>query len=320
MTKMKSKKMAKSTFAVIIMAIVMVALMAFGGTYAYFTATARHEQIDNIKTAKLELYNKSTKLTYDSTAQIVPGQYIFGTGTYYGDVETNNDAKMKQIDLSLKADQTNGADGDAANGTGTNAAVYAFVRVTTLVYEGASFNPVSSQIVGIKGTGSVGAEDPVLRLFVRTVAPDASGNGQGWQVLETTDSSRSTYIYIFRVADTKEARDLFNQKDFWFALQFDHRVESSRVQDVDPETGESKDTYTEVHNTTSSSGIMDLNIRFSMEFAVVQQLGWDEEAAKWNAKPENKDNQRTPEQMAFFGAFDTVNSEAPGRVENVPLN
>ena len=40
MTKMKSKKMTKSTFAIIIMAIAMVAMLAFGGTYAYFTATA----------------------------------------------------------------------------------------------------------------------------------------------------------------------------------------------------------------------------------------------------------------------------------------
>ena len=37
---MKSKKMAKSTFAIIIMGIVMVAMLAFGGTFAYFTSTA----------------------------------------------------------------------------------------------------------------------------------------------------------------------------------------------------------------------------------------------------------------------------------------
>ena len=41
MTKLKSKKMTKSTFAVIIMAVVMVAMLAFGGTYAYFTAEAK---------------------------------------------------------------------------------------------------------------------------------------------------------------------------------------------------------------------------------------------------------------------------------------
>lgn len=37
---MKSKKMTKSTFAVIIMAVLMVAMLAFGGTYAYFTASS----------------------------------------------------------------------------------------------------------------------------------------------------------------------------------------------------------------------------------------------------------------------------------------
>ena len=36
----KSKKMKKSTFAIVIMSILMVAMLAFGGTYAYFTASA----------------------------------------------------------------------------------------------------------------------------------------------------------------------------------------------------------------------------------------------------------------------------------------
>ncbi len=40
MTKTKKRKMSKSTFAIIIMAVVMVAMLAFGGTYAYFTASA----------------------------------------------------------------------------------------------------------------------------------------------------------------------------------------------------------------------------------------------------------------------------------------
>lgn len=40
MTKKKTKKMTKSTFAIIIMGIALVALLAFGGTFAYFTSTS----------------------------------------------------------------------------------------------------------------------------------------------------------------------------------------------------------------------------------------------------------------------------------------
>ena len=51
---MKSKKMTKSTFAIIIMAIAMVAMLAFGGTYAYFTATAQ-DKTGSIKTSHVKL-------------------------------------------------------------------------------------------------------------------------------------------------------------------------------------------------------------------------------------------------------------------------
>ena len=80
MTKMKSKKMTKSTFAIVIMAIVMVAILAFGGTYAYFTAQARVEKVDTIKTANLILRNSGEALKYSANDEIVPGDYIFGDG------------------------------------------------------------------------------------------------------------------------------------------------------------------------------------------------------------------------------------------------
>ena len=54
MTKMKSKKMTKSTFAIIIMGIVMVAMLAFGGTFAYVTATANNAT-GTAKTALIKL-------------------------------------------------------------------------------------------------------------------------------------------------------------------------------------------------------------------------------------------------------------------------
>ena len=80
MTKMKSKKMTKSTFAIIIMAIAMVAMLAFGGTYAYFTATA-NDVSGTVRTAYLSLTNETETLTKVATTDILPGEYAFGTST-----------------------------------------------------------------------------------------------------------------------------------------------------------------------------------------------------------------------------------------------
>ena len=78
MTKLKSKKMTKSTFAIIIMAIAMVALLAFGGTYAYFTATTK--EISGKSTlGYLSLSNSATKLNV--TEKVVPGQNILDEET-----------------------------------------------------------------------------------------------------------------------------------------------------------------------------------------------------------------------------------------------
>ncbi len=78
MTKNKSRKMTKSTFAIIIMAIAMVAMLAFGGTYAYFTATAT-ENSATITTGsvKLTASDIGTSSNYTLTAEnVVPGDVI----------------------------------------------------------------------------------------------------------------------------------------------------------------------------------------------------------------------------------------------------
>lgn len=72
MTKAK-KKMTKSTFVIIIMAVAMVAMLAFGGTFAYFTATATTES-SNFTTGSVKL---SADATYTATAtEVVPGDII----------------------------------------------------------------------------------------------------------------------------------------------------------------------------------------------------------------------------------------------------
>ena len=95
MKKLKSKKMTKSTFAIIIMAIAMVAMLAFGGTYAYFTATGTTLATDGVTTGTIKIATggsfvaKNTVvmptqslLAEDSTVTVTPtttgdtGEYI----------------------------------------------------------------------------------------------------------------------------------------------------------------------------------------------------------------------------------------------------
>ena len=76
MTKMKSKKMTKSTFAVIIMAVLMVAMMAFGGTYAYFTATTT-SKFGKATTGRVQLDANSAVVVNE---MVVPGQQLLKDG------------------------------------------------------------------------------------------------------------------------------------------------------------------------------------------------------------------------------------------------
>ena len=79
MTKMKSKKMTKSTFAIIIMAIAMVAMLAFGGTYAYFTAESFTKGIEGSATlGTIALDESATKFEYTKMVEnVLPGETLF---------------------------------------------------------------------------------------------------------------------------------------------------------------------------------------------------------------------------------------------------
>jgi predicted ribosomally synthesized peptide with SipW-like signal peptide len=75
MTKLKSKKMTKSTFAVIIMAVLLVAMLAFGGTYAYFTAEATQDIKGSVTTATVQL-NGGSEVTITVDEFLLPGATI----------------------------------------------------------------------------------------------------------------------------------------------------------------------------------------------------------------------------------------------------
>ena len=72
---MKSKKMTKSTFAIIIMGIVMVAMLAFGGTFALFTAQASTKTSAEFTTGTIKLTSGVT-FASETDANILPGSKI----------------------------------------------------------------------------------------------------------------------------------------------------------------------------------------------------------------------------------------------------
>ena len=71
----KYSKIAKSSFAIILLSLVLVALLAFGGTYAYFTASV--EASGSVTTGTLSLNNKTAEVTLTLTdTKIVPNETI----------------------------------------------------------------------------------------------------------------------------------------------------------------------------------------------------------------------------------------------------
>ena len=88
MTKLKAKKkMSKSTLAIIIMALVMAALLAFGGTYAYFTAQSATRTKD-FHVGKVALSSTGTFAVLEER-NAVPGDAVLT-----GSVEYTNESTV----------------------------------------------------------------------------------------------------------------------------------------------------------------------------------------------------------------------------------
>ena len=102
MTKMKSKKMTKSTFAIIIMAVAMVAMLAFGGTYAYFTATATGIAGGSTTAGLIALNETATKFEYSLTKDILPGEFLFAEGTTMVIDDDSNRASFIFVEFDVK--------------------------------------------------------------------------------------------------------------------------------------------------------------------------------------------------------------------------
>jgi len=86
--------MSKSTFAVIAMAIAMIALLAFGGTYAYFTAVSNEfTSQEGLKTATIKLGTTGSAtltITEEDYIFLLPGDAVSMTAT----VQNESDEKI----------------------------------------------------------------------------------------------------------------------------------------------------------------------------------------------------------------------------------
>ena len=152
MTKTKKKKMSKSTFAIIIMAVVMVAMLAFGGTYAYFTATATEKSTGNFTTGSIKLEANDDATFVTGLKDVVPGDKLTtgpltltttsaGTDSYIAIKVTIEATDAKGVDLVLTGTSLESAIGLLATepttgskwvaGTGDYTDVFVLAATTT---------------------------------------------------------------------------------------------------------------------------------------------------------------------------------------------
>ena len=92
--------MTKSTFAIIIMGIVMVAMLAFGGTFAYFTATTT-AKTGTFKTGTVNLSAGDYTI---STSTLVPGDAIVDKAVTYEN--KSDDATYVFVKYNVAVDET----------------------------------------------------------------------------------------------------------------------------------------------------------------------------------------------------------------------
>ena len=103
MTKLKSKKMSKSTFAIIIMAIAMVAMLAFGGTYAYFTSSASGLG-GTAYAAKIKLSASGDSFTQVSTlTKVLPTEKLFAAEDTLTITDESNRASYIFVSVKVEA-------------------------------------------------------------------------------------------------------------------------------------------------------------------------------------------------------------------------
>lgn len=96
----KYKKLTRSTFAIIALSLVLVAVLAFGGTYAYFTA--KKDATDSITMGTLGL----SEITLTAqTGKVVPGQDVLTVPVTFASTATTDIPMIMLAKVEITAEE-----------------------------------------------------------------------------------------------------------------------------------------------------------------------------------------------------------------------
>ena len=174
MTKTKKKKMSKSTFAIIIMAVVMVAMLAFGGTYAYFTATATKKSTGEFTTGSIKLESNKEATFVTGLKDVVPGDKLTTGPLTLTTTSVGTDSYIA-IKVTIKATDANDEELDLA-GTSLASAIGLLATEPTTEYTGSTW---------VAGTGNY---DDVFVLATETPTKTPTPVATG-QTIKITDDA-----------------------------------------------------------------------------------------------------------------------------------
>ena len=161
MTKMKSKKMNKSTIAVILMAIAMVAMMAFGGTYAYFSAKAEASS-GNVTTARIHL-TKNAVATIKNTTAVSGTELLQAESDIVVTVDNTTDTWVV-VAFSVSVDGV--AASKNKTGSATAEGQLAAEEFALIITEGTGWTK-------LKATKTAGEDTETLALYAQKVTANA---------------------------------------------------------------------------------------------------------------------------------------------------
>ena len=284
------------------MAIVMVAMLAFGGTYAYFTATAKGKTA-TFTTGKVEISTgRTTEITSISKQDIVPGAYVFGA---------ENSAEGKDDNYQSIAITNN-----------STVKIYTFATLTTLVdiaeddaeepnyqelvakVEKTGDNPATETVEGADNKYTV--YEKVFVLTAKTSAEEGAEEGDPtWQALNAGADDGIFYFNNTKPGDEEGEIELTSITNFQFKIMFNSNVESDRAE-VDDTEDDSKTTIKETHNVgyLDAEGnfhaieeVQGIELVLNIQFRAIQQEGF--KAVADDPDTEDVNEARTAAQVAY---------------------
>ena len=181
MTKMKSKKTTKSTFAIIIMGIIMVAMLAFGGTFAYFTATAT-TKTGSVTTGTISLKTTGSTISI-AKANVLPKESLLTTDEAAAITYDTKDANRDQVAFFIISVKATGKDGnDVTSSVTLTLTAPTLTGLTPVTLDGATATSKTLAVIIPSATNSV----TMSGLQVAFDADAKNENGAGHNLMGAT--------------------------------------------------------------------------------------------------------------------------------------